>query len=46
MTVSPAVWEQLQESATLQGYNDGLSAVSGGGAGLERRLSPEACPKP
>lgn len=41
MTVSPVVWGQLQDSATLQGYNDGLSAVSGGGAGLERRLSPE-----
>lgn len=42
MTVSPTVWDQLQESPTLQGYNDGLSAGSGLDDGLERRLSPKA----
>jgi len=46
MTVSPTVWDQLQESPTLQGYNDGLSAGSGLDDGLERRLSPKVSPRP
>ncbi len=40
MTVSPAVWEQLNEAATLQGYNDGFTASSGE-SGLQQRLSKE-----
>ena len=43
MTVSPAVWEQLNEAATLQGYNDGFTASSGE-SGLQQRLSPEVAP--
>ena len=40
MTVSPAVWEQLNGAATLQGYNDGFTASSGE-SGLQQRLSKE-----
>ena len=40
MTVSPAVWEELNDAATLQGYNDGFTAASGE-SGLQQSLSPE-----
>jgi transaldolase len=40
MTVSPSVLKSLQASATMSGYNDGLSGAAETGDTIERRLSP------
>lgn len=41
MTVSPSVLKSLQASATMAGYNDGLSGSAETGDTIERRLSPD-----
>lgn len=41
MTVSPSVLDSLQATATMQGYNDGLSGAAEMDDVIERRLSPE-----
>lgn len=41
MVVGAKVLGQLEGQATDMGYNDGLSAMAGGGVGLEAALSPQ-----
>jgi len=41
MTVSPRVLKELRASATMSGYNDGLSGAASADEGLRRVLSPQ-----